>query len=262
MSMSSLPRKARLLDPRSANESAERPIVGAVNIPLAELPDRTHELPSKGETILVAGVAGATEAVAWLEAHGRTAVEDSDFEYGLSPAGRLWEPNAFLLSVLPSLEPGTALDLGCGSGRDAVAMASFGWRVIAVDHLPDALEMGRDLERRYLGEHPPIDWRAMDLEKSLPDFGQRFDLITSFFYLNRPMLDRLADYLNPGGHVVLETFTTVHREARGKPRREHLAIVPGELRHVPGIETLRLEENWHGGRHTARWFGEALSIEH
>ena len=35
--------------------------------------------------------------------------------------------------------PGRALDIGCGSGRDAVYLAERGWRVTAVDSVDKAL---------------------------------------------------------------------------------------------------------------------------
>jgi tellurite methyltransferase len=250
----------RFLDPRPAGEAVRRPIANSVNIPLEELEGRMHELPSRRETIEVVGEAGIPEAaVAWLLEHGRLAEPVKEFEYGEAVPGRLWEPNPFLLEVIEVLPAGSALDLGCGSGREAVALAACGWHVTAVDHLPDALDLGRQLERQALSaDHPRIEWLQMDLEAQLPAFERRFELVTSFFYLNRPVIERIAEYLAPGGTVVLETFTTVHRERFGKPRREHLSLRPGELLEIAGVETLLLDEDWHGDRHTARWWARRL----
>ncbi|NQD91165.1 class I SAM-dependent methyltransferase, partial [Pseudomonas sp. CrR25] len=36
--------------------------------------------------------------------------------------------------------PGLALDLGCGAGRDSLELLRHGWRVLAVDMAPQALE--------------------------------------------------------------------------------------------------------------------------
>ena len=39
--------------------------------------------------------------------------------------------NVTLVDVLTGLEPGRALDLGCGEGGDAIWLAQQGWRVRA-----------------------------------------------------------------------------------------------------------------------------------
>lgn len=43
-------------------------------------------------------------------------------------------------------DPAFAVDLGCGSGRDTIAMLERGWSVLAVDAAPEAVEAlrGRD----------------------------------------------------------------------------------------------------------------------
>jgi len=39
------------------------------------------------------------------------------------------------------VEPGLAVDLGCGEGRDALELLLLGWRVLAIDRQPAALEL-------------------------------------------------------------------------------------------------------------------------
>ncbi|MCW5941938.1 MAG: methyltransferase domain-containing protein [Fimbriimonadaceae bacterium] len=250
-----LPPRVRLLDPRPLVESRAAPIMGAVNIPVEELGERVFELPPNSETVLVADVEpGAREAVAFLERGGREASR-VPFALGPSQAGRLWEPNAFLMDCALGLTPGRALDLGCGVGRDAVALASLGWRVAAVDVLPEVAVRGRELEKRY-GAGPPIEWLVADLEgigdpRGLE--GRRFDLVVSIRYLNRPLLARVGRWLNPGGRLIVETFTVENRRVHGRPRRDAHALQPGELAVLATeLETLRYDEGWHDGYHTAR----------
>jgi tellurite methyltransferase len=248
-----LPR-LRFLDPRPALQAMNLPIESAVNIPLTDLGERMHELPPRHEDVLVAGEAEAVAgAVAFLLERERKAVAAGDWQFGPATPGRLWEPNSFLLEHLPKLSPGHALDLACGTGRDAVAMAAYGWSVLAVDHLEDALQKGRDLASRYLPaeESARVDWRAMDLESESPDGA--FDLVTMFYYLDRPLLLRMSEQLSPGGHLMVETFTSVHREEHGKPRREHLVLAPGELPEILSeLKLVHYDEGWREDRHTAR----------
>ncbi|MGV3618004.1 MAG: methyltransferase [Fimbriimonas sp.] len=243
-------KRAALLDPRPEAEAAANPIADAVNIPLWELTARTHELPPPGEPLRLPDLPAGREAGRLLAERGRQ-VEFAPFAFGPSERGRLWRPNPFLESVAPDLNPGSALDIGCGSGRDAVFLASLGWHVTALDILPDALDRGRDLAARYLDDPTRIDWVVTDVHRSAPS-GQ-FDLVTMFAFLHRPLLLRLPEMLNPGGSLILETFTTEHRARHGRPASPDLAVDPEKLPHLaPGLRIEHADAAWRGDRHTAR----------
>lgn len=246
----------RFLDPREADEAAREPIPGTVNIPFSELPQRMHELPPRDRDVCIVGPTDLARAVkGWLESRGRRAVIPArpPAETGGTGLGRLWEPTAFLQEVLPQLPAGRALDLACGAGRDAVFMSACGWDVTAVDLLPDALARGRELAARYAPTLRPIRWLALDLEKPAPALEGRFDLITAFRYLYRPLFRQLSRWLRPGGSVLCETFTTTHRARHGRPARAAHALRPGELpRLFEGFEIRHASEAWRGWAHTAR----------
>lgn len=215
------------------------------------------ELPTKNAVLSVADTPEFEEAAALLTPSGREVrrAAPKPATAGKGPY-RLWEPNAFMLKVLPDLHRGRALDLGCGSGRDAVALAGTGFEVLACDRLPEALEMGRQLAARYLvgpaDSQVPNRWLNRDLEADGLPTG-RYDLIVSFRYLHRPILESIADSLEPGGSLLVETFTEVHRERYGKPSSDAHILRLGELPElVPGLEVRGFEEAWHGKAHTAR----------
>jgi hypothetical protein len=102
-----LPPLTAHLDPRDERDAARAPIADAVNIPLRELPSRTHELPAADRTIRVVGESAlAGKAVRWLHAAGRAAEACSTFEFVDSdqPRGRLrlWSPSEAGLAGTPS----------------------------------------------------------------------------------------------------------------------------------------------------------------
>ena len=68
-----------------------------------------------------------------------------------------WEP---LLDGPDAPPPGRALDVGCGSGRDAVYLAKRGWRVTAVDFVDQALARAR---QRGDEEGVKVEWVRGDV---------------------------------------------------------------------------------------------------
>ena len=95
----------------------------------------------------------------------------------------LWkaEPNGFLVQEVSELHPGTALDVACGEGRNAVWLASLGWKATGVDFSDVALSKARDLaEARGVS----VEWISADLTEWDPPAGA-FDLVI-VFYLQLP----------------------------------------------------------------------------
>jgi SAM-dependent methyltransferase len=71
-------------------------------------------------------------------------------------------PNRWVEEELADLAPGTALDLACGEGRNALWLASLGWRVKAVDFSAVARDKGRQLEASAAAVYP-IEWICADV---------------------------------------------------------------------------------------------------
>jgi SAM-dependent methyltransferase len=71
------------------------------------------------------------------------------------------EPNRWVAQEAADLEPGVALDLACGEGRNAVWLAGRGWRVYAVDFSRVGLAKAAELERRTLPS-PTVHWVEAD----------------------------------------------------------------------------------------------------
>jgi SAM-dependent methyltransferase len=120
------------------------------------------------------------------------------------------------------LAPGSeVLDLACGSGRHARALAALGCRVDAVDVDP-ARAAG-------LGGIAGVQFRALDLERGpWPFEADRYDAIVVANYLHRPTLRCLAQTLRDGGVLLYETFA-VGNEQFGRPSNPDFLLAPFEL---------------------------------
>ncbi|HZE03817.1 MAG TPA: class I SAM-dependent methyltransferase [Solirubrobacteraceae bacterium] len=70
-----------------------------------------------------------------------------------------WQP---ILDGPDAPAPGRALDLGCGSGSDAVYLAKRGWRVTAVDFADAALAKA---QRRATDEGVEVQWIRGDVAR-------------------------------------------------------------------------------------------------
>ncbi|MFI6090904.1 class I SAM-dependent methyltransferase [Streptomyces sp. NPDC051218] len=95
-------------------------------------------------------------------------------------SGRLWsgEPNAALVRETEGLTPGSALDLGCGEGGDAIWLARQGWRVTATDISRVALARAAE-HADQAGVTDRVDWQHHDLGASFP--AGSYDLVSAQF---------------------------------------------------------------------------------
>ncbi|WP_123390155.1 SAM-dependent methyltransferase [Nocardioides aurantiacus] len=104
------------------------------------------------------------------------------------------------------LTPGSALDLGCGAGGDALWMAERGWRVTAVDISTTAVH--RVAERaRTMGLADRLTTMCLDLTRNFPSGS--FDLVCAV-YLHSPgasprqrLLRAAAQAVLPGGRLLV-----------------------------------------------------------
>ena len=116
------------------------------------------------------------------------------------------EPNPRLIKLVSHLNPGEALELGCGNGGDAIWLAENQWTVTALDIATTATERLTHLadETRLQDRITATVW---DLNHGLPQ-GE-FDLINAHYLHARSHLERTsvfraaANALRPGGHLLI-----------------------------------------------------------
>jgi SAM-dependent methyltransferase len=115
-----------------------------------------------------------------------------------------WQPNALLVEIVHEREPGRALDIGMGQGRNALYLAEHGWRVTGIDISSEGVRLTQ-LQARERGLQ--IDARVADAQKF--EIGiERWDLIVCS-YIHELALTRADDIvaaLAPGGVLVIEGF--------------------------------------------------------
>lgn len=201
-----------------------------------------------------------------MREHGRQAQPAPTFAFVApdrqAPPRRLWSPNELLLQALPRLAPGRALDIACGTGRDAVYLAACGWDVTAVDTLPDALVRAADLAARYPGVAERARWIQADVERDPSAARGEYDLIVMFRYLHRPLLPIVWSWLKPGATFLCEAFTPTHRDRHGKPADIHRAATSADLVIcLPMPHVIGASDAWHEGEHTARLWVQRSAID-
>jgi len=137
-------------------------------------------------------------------------------------------PSAVLQRILDSdrweIPTGRALDIACGSGRNALFLAARGFQVDAVDISPLGLEQAA---ARARAKSLSISWQRADLQSAaLPEAV--YDLVVDINYLQRSLIPGLQAALKPGGWIVFETFL-IDQQTIGHPKNPDYLLAHNEL---------------------------------
>ena len=137
--------------------------------------------------------------------------------------GPMWSgrPNGRLVAEVADLNPGRALDVGCGEGADAIWLARSGWTVTAIDISVVAVTRAREAAEQA---GVVVEWvRGDALMTPIP--AGSFDLV-SMQYPALPKaagdaaLRALLDTVRPGGLLLavyhdLDDEQRAHMKSRG-----------------------------------------------
>jgi SAM-dependent methyltransferase len=128
-------------------------------------------------------------------------VDAFEWDQRYRSADRLWSatPNLFVADRLKTMTPGLGLDLAAGEGRNAIWLASLGWKMTAVDFSEVAVERGS-------AHSDEIDFVVADVLEWEPT--DSYDLIL-IAYLQMVASDfemvllRAREWLSPDGELFL-----------------------------------------------------------
>lgn len=132
----------------------------------------------------------------WAEGHtAADATDDDTDESG---------PNPHLIRETNDLAPGTALDAGCGTGAEAIWLATRGWQVTGADISATALARAAD-RAAQASVSERVTWVEADLTTWAPDGP--FDLVvTNYAHPAMPQLafyERISQWVSPGGTLLI-----------------------------------------------------------
>lgn len=148
-------------------------------------------------------------------------------------------PVRLLEEWLPRIPAGKALDVACGAGRNAIAMARAGFRVDAIDISSEGLKQARDAADALGLE---INWIEHDLDDPFT-FDRDYQLIIVLWYVDLSLINRLCACLAPGGYLICEEHLRSDADVVG-PRSEEYRVAAGALRAAVGeLEILHYAES-------------------
>jgi protein-L-isoaspartate O-methyltransferase len=145
-------------------------------------------------------------------------------------------PNGFLIDMVKGRQPGKALDVAMGQGRNSIWLAQQGWDVSGFDIAEQAMTSANQ-QAAKLGVK--IHTEVNTIEGF--DYGEsRWDLILLSYAGDGPPPAIVERALKPGGILIVEAF---HEDALKSLRIGgslfKTGLLPGRY---PGLRTVRYEE--------------------
>lgn len=168
--------------------------------------------------------------------------EQKNYIYGKAPA-------RFLAKNYDFIPAGArVLDIGMGEGRNAVFLASKGYKVDGIDISSVAIKKARLLAREF-------DVRIETIHKNVKDYkvaSNSLDAIICFYFVDRDIVKKLMKWLKPGGVIIYESFTMKQKKINKLQEDDSYLLGEGELLELfPGFRILKYEEPLHKNDFTA-----------
>ena len=172
---------------------------------------------------------------------------DPPWDTGISPPE--------LMRFIADNPPGRALDLGCGTGTNAITLAQHGWQVTGVDFIGKAIRTARRKARKAgLG----IDFHIGDVTR-LKGIQGPYDLILDigcFHSLSsagrQDYLDNLERLLAPEGAFLLYAYFKLPEESDGALSG---GLLESDVARIQNrLRLIQREDGSERGKRPSSWF--------
>jgi SAM-dependent methyltransferase len=181
------------------------------------------------------------------------------YRLGITPWERDTVPTPLVEVGEKYPSPGRALDIGCGTGRDAVYLAGRGWTVTGVDSVPRALDAAR---RRAAASGVSVNWVQGDVTRlQTLGIGDGHELLVDRGCLHglsdserERYAEGIADVAAPAARLVMFAFQP---RSRGLGPR---GITSDQVTHHFGAAWEFESSVPDTESHPPRWIGDAKPI--
>lgn len=164
-------------------------------------------------------------------------MDAAEWDARYAAAELVWglDPNRFVAAELTGHEPGRALDLACGEGRNAIWLAAQGWTAVGVDFSQTAVERARQLAAEA-GVTQRTEFVVGDVTSDGAWVAaETFDaVVLAYLHLiadqRRRTLELAARCLAPGGLLVVVGHDTLNlTKGVGGPQDPAVLFTPAEV---------------------------------
>lgn len=147
---------------------------------------------------------------------------------------------------------GRALDLGCGTGTNAIYLAQQGFEVTAIDFSPKAIDLAR---AKALPADLQIDFQVGDVSR-LDNLYEPFDLILDIGCLHSLDAASKARYAqhaarltHPGSTLLIFAF-----DQPAFLGQYHLSLAEAKNYFSPAFDLVKVEHGLNRGKRSAAWY--------
>lgn len=142
-------------------------------------------------------------------------------------------PNRWVAAELENTPLGTALDVGCGEGRNSIWLAGRGWRVTGMDFSSAGLERAAHLAAEA-GVADRVEWVHADAVSGPYPAGPFDAVVVAYLQLpareRREVTRQAASVVGPGGVLLVVAHETTNlTEGFGGPKDPEVLFSPEDL---------------------------------